>query len=116
MPANFVSDLATIPPYFWWALPPTGRYGHAAILHDWLYWDQSCSRAIADRVFEVAMAEVGVDTALRKAMWAAVRVGGGKYWDAVPEDKRLKKNRVLRRLPETPVTWAEWQAEPDVFA
>jgi hypothetical protein len=116
VPDGFVSDLASIPSYLWWALPPTGRYGHAAILHDWLYWEQSCSRAVADRVFDVAMAELNVDPALRKSMWAAVRVAGGTYWDAAKAEKKLKKNRVLKRKPETPVTWAEWQTNPDVFA
>jgi hypothetical protein len=117
VPAGFVSDLATIPQYFWWALPPSGKYGHAAILHDWLYWDQSCTRAVADRVFEVAMSELGVDPSLRKAMWAAVRVGGKQYWD---EGTRLKQSggagRVLKRFPDTPVTWAQWRKTPDVFA
>lgn len=116
VPQGFVSDLATIPNYFWWVLPPTGRYGHAAILHDWLYWEQSYPRAIADRVFEVAMGELGVDVALRKAMWAAVRVGGGTYWDAVVAEKRSGGSRVLQRLPEVPVTFAEWKTKPDVLA
>jgi hypothetical protein len=40
VPRGFVTDLATIPVYFWWAIKPTGRHGHAAILHDWLYWEQ----------------------------------------------------------------------------
>jgi hypothetical protein len=116
VPAGFVSDLATIPSYFWWALPPTGRYGHAAILHDWLYWEQNYPRAVADRVFEVAMAELNIDATLRKTMWAAVRVGGGKYWDAVPAEKRGGGSRVLKRMPEAPVTFAEWKTNPDVFA
>ena len=115
VPGGFVSDLATIPSYFWWALPPTGRYGHAAILHDWLYWEQGVSRAVADRVFEVAMAELNVDVPVRKAMWAAVRVGGGQYWDEAMAEKKLGKSRVLKRIPETPVTWEEWRTNPDVF-
>ena len=116
VPGGFVSDLATIPQYFWWALPPTGRYGHAAILHDWLYWEQGSSRAVADRIFEVAMAELNVDLPLRKAMWAAVRVGSRPYWDEASAEKKVRKSRVLKRFPETPVTWAEWQTNPGVFA
>ncbi len=69
-----------MPPYFWWAVAPSGRHGHAAILHDWLYWEQGVPRAAADRVFETAMAELEVALPVRKAMWAAVRVGGGEYW------------------------------------
>ncbi len=116
VPKGFVSDLATVPQYFWWALPPTGRYGHAAILHDWLYWEQGVSRAVADKVFDVAMAEMHVDAALRKAMWAAVRVGGGPNWQEATKEKKQRKSRVLKRMPETPVTYAEWKTNPDVFA
>lgn len=115
VPAGFVSDLATIPNYFWWALPPQGRYGHAALLHDWLYWQQGVSRATADKVFEVAMGELNVDLPLRKAMWAAVRVGGGEYWSAATAEKRRGGSRILKRFPETPVTYAEWKKNPGVF-
>jgi len=116
VPRGFVTDLATIPPYFWWAIKPTGRHGHAAILHDWLYWEQGCSRAVSDRVFEVSMAELNVDPSVRKAMWAAVRVGGGRYWDEDAADKKKGKSLVLKRMPDKPVSWDEWRKEPDVFA
>lgn len=116
VPENFVTDLASIPPYFFWAIRPTGRHGHAAILHDWLYWDQSCPRAVADKVFEVAMAEMNVALPVRKAMWAAVRVFGGRYWNQASELKRQGRSRILKRLPEEPVSWAAWQEQPDVFA
>ncbi len=116
VPKGFVTDLATIPECFWWAIRPTGRHGHAAILHDWLYWQQGVPRAVADRVFEVAMAELNVPLPVRKAMWAAVRVGGSDYWTEAATEKRQGKTRVLKRLPETPVTWDEWRANPDVFA
>ena len=116
VPAGFVTDLATIPPYFWWTVQPTGRHGHAAILHDWLYWEQGVSRATADRVFELAMSELEVAPPLRKAMWAAVRVGGGAYWDEAIDEKRRGKNRVLKKFPDKPVSWKDWSNQPDVFA
>jgi Protein of unknown function (DUF1353) len=116
VPSGFVTDLATIPPYFWWAIRPTGRHGHAAILHDWLYWEQIVSRAVADRVFEVAMAELAVDLPTRKAIWAAVRVGGGEYWTGAASEKKDGKNRVIKRLPDKPVSWKDWSRESDVFA
>jgi hypothetical protein len=116
VPTGFVTDLASIPPIFWWAIRPTGRHGHAAILHDWLYWEQGVSRAVADRVFEVAMAELDVDRAVRKAMWAAVRVGGGDYWLDATAERRQGKNRVLKRMPDKPVSWEDWRKQPDVFA
>jgi uncharacterized protein DUF1353 len=117
IPRGFVTDLATIPEYFWWALPPSGRYGHAAILHDWLYWDQSSSREIADRVFDVAMDELQVAMPLRKAMWAAVRVYGGKHWLRADAERQNGGSRILKKFPESPtVTWADWRTQPAVFA
>jgi hypothetical protein len=117
VPRGFVTDLATIPEYFWWALPPYGKYGHAAILHDWLYWDQVTSRRVADRVFDVAMEEMAVPLPLRKAMWAAVRVYGGGYWNEATAQRDSGQNRVLKKFPDNPtVAWADWQKQPDVFA
>lgn len=116
VPQGFYTDLASVPQIFWWALPPTGRYGHAAILHDWLYWEQSCPRDVADRVFETAMAELDVPLSTRKAMWAAVRVGGAEYWREWTADRKAGKSRVLKRIPETPVTLKEWLGNPDVLA
>ena len=116
VPAGFVTDLASIPPYFWWAIQPTGRHGHAAILHDWLYWEQGCPRTVADQVFEVTMSELAVSAPMRKAMWAAVRVAGGKYWDDAGDVKRRGGSRVLKRFPDKPVSWDDWRKEPDVYA
>src|SRR2546426_7470924 len=48
VPAGFVTDFASTPRAIWAVLPPSGRYQLAAIVHDFLYWDQSCSREQAD--------------------------------------------------------------------
>lgn len=37
VPAGFVTDFASIPRAFWVVLPPTGKYGKAAVVHDYLY-------------------------------------------------------------------------------
>jgi hypothetical protein len=63
------------------------------------------------------MGEVGADLPLRKAMWAAVRVGGKQYWDEATQLRHSgEAGRVLKRFPDTPVTWAQWRTNPDVFA
>jgi hypothetical protein len=116
VPEGFLTDLASIPQFFLWAVSPTGRHGHAAILHDWLYWDQKVPREVADLVFETAMAELEVSAPVRKAMWAAVRVGGGRYWTEATEEKQRGGSRILKKLPNKPVSWSEWQKTPDVFA
>jgi hypothetical protein len=116
VPRGFVTDLASVPSYFWWLVQPTGRHGHAAILHDWLYWEQKGTRDLADRVFDVAMGELGVAAALRTTMWAAVRVYGGTYWSAAAEERRSGASRVLCELPaSSQVSWEEWRKRPGVF-
>lgn len=37
VPAGFTTDLASVPKFLWWILPPFGRHSRAAVLHDWLY-------------------------------------------------------------------------------
>jgi Protein of unknown function (DUF1353) len=117
VPVGFVTDLASIPETFWWAVTPTGKHGHAAILHDWLYWDQgpNVTRSIADRVFDVAMRDIGVDFTLRKILWAAVRVYGSEHWRKSAEAKKTGEKRILKTLPTTPVSWPQWRRKIDVF-
>lgn len=84
---GFVTDFASIPQLFWSVIGhPAGRYAAAAVVHDHLYRIHTiqtvdgklriCKRAEADRIFSQAMAVLGVASWRRKAMWAAVRVGG----------------------------------------
>jgi hypothetical protein len=117
VPKGFVTDLASVPSYLWAVLQKTGRHGNAAIYHDWLYWEQSAPRAVADRVFDRAMFDMGVDATTRKLMWAGVRVFGGDYWDDNSALKAAGEQRVLKRLPPRPdITWEAWRREPGVFA
>ena len=47
---GFMTDFASIPRLFWIALPKWGKYGNAAVIHDWLYWTQRRSRPSSDRI------------------------------------------------------------------
>jgi Protein of unknown function (DUF1353) len=57
VPAGFVTDFASTRRAIWAVLPPVGRYQLAAVVHDFLYWDQGCTREQADTLLWVAMAE-----------------------------------------------------------
>lgn len=82
VPKGFVTDLASIPRALWAILPPWERYGPAAVVHDWLYWDQAIDRDMADAVLREAMEVLGVAAAERGAIYRGVRVGGGQAaWD-----------------------------------
>src|SRR5687768_17546738 len=60
VPAGFVTDLASVPaPLLTW-LHPNGPHALGAIIHDYLYWNQSCTRAEADGILRLAMLETRV--------------------------------------------------------
>lgn len=114
---GFVTDLASVPRAFWTVIPPAGQYGLAAIIHDWLYWTQPVPRDKADRVFKEVMIELGVDPALRKVMWASVRVFGGGPWRTSLSERRSGGQRIARKVPsDATTTWDAWRKQPGVLA
>ena len=112
VPAGFVTDFASTPRAIWSVLPPTGRYQQAAIVHDFLYWDQGCTREQADALLRVAMAESKVDPGQRDIIWSAVRSFGSSAWTA---NARAKADGQMRIIPASGlpipalVTWAEYR-------
>src|ERR1700712_3058895 len=71
---GFVTDFASVPRPFWWALPTWGQYGPAAIAHDFLYWDQQCTRKQADEILLAAMKDSDVWPPWRSIIYAGVRI------------------------------------------
>lgn len=80
VPAGFLTDLASIPRFLWVILPPMGRYTPAAVLHDYLYKVQPCSKEAADEIFRDAMLCLGIDAGTVKAMYKAVKDYGHSAW------------------------------------
>ncbi|WP_052362356.1 DUF1353 domain-containing protein [Geminisphaera colitermitum] len=90
LPTGFFTDLASIPRLFWRVFPPAGKYTAAAIIHDFLYANQSTeenksdnillTRAEADAIFLEAMEALGVNWLTRSTIYRAVRMGGGGAW------------------------------------
>ena len=74
VPAGFVTDFASIPLIFRSVLSPTGQPGRAAIVHDFLYWQQWCARPQADRILLLAMIESRVSATVRQGVYRAVHV------------------------------------------
>jgi hypothetical protein len=76
VPAEFRTDLASVPRPLVWLLPRYGAYTRSAILHDFLCrHPELLSRADADGIFRRSMRELGVPFLRRWLMWAAVRAG-----------------------------------------
>lgn len=88
IPRGFITDFASVP-----RLPlvysMAGDTGHrAAVLHDWLYRVQICSRARADRLFRIALQDDGEPAWRAWMMWAGVRAGGFFVWRKYEKDIR----------------------------
>lgn len=99
VPAGFVTDFASIPKALWsLGLSPHGRYSRAAIIHDFLYWSQVCTKTQSDRLLVLAMKESNVAKVKEKTIFAGVKVGGASSW---AENKKLSYNGYIRVVPLT---------------
>ena len=81
VPENFHSDGASMPRLFWRLIghPFQMQYLREAILHDWLYRTQPCSRALADRIFYELLAGK-VKPWRRRLIYLGLRLGGWVAW------------------------------------
>ncbi|MFN7155093.1 MAG: DUF1353 domain-containing protein [Acidovorax sp.] len=80
VPRGFTTDLASVPRLPGAYLVFGGKARRSAILHDYLYTERR-DRTWADAVFFAAMKNE-VSAWRRYLMWAAVRVGGGAYYQS----------------------------------
>ncbi len=81
VPAQFHTDLASIPSVFKPLFGTWGKHTAAAIVHDCFYAYQAGSKEMADDMFEALMLLDGVDTGDASTMALAVRLGGQAAWD-----------------------------------
>jgi len=73
--ALFVFDFASIPRFAWSIIgSPTGRYGPAALVHDFILAKEIYPRKIADRIFLEAMKNCNIPYFKRMIMYFAVRL------------------------------------------
>jgi Protein of unknown function (DUF1353) len=116
VPIGFVTDFASIPRLFWSLLRPDGTYSYAAVIHDYLYWEQYLSRETSDAILKLCMEDFKIESTVINAVYAGVRIGGGFAWDDNARRKAAGERRMIKRLPTDPrVSWAQWQREPEVF-
>ena len=98
VPRGFVTDFASVPRIFWTFFPKHGEYTRAAIVHDFLYWQQRCTREQADELFDILMDDSDVDSTTRFTIYAAVRVWGGDAWG---ENAKARQQGYVRVIPES---------------
>lgn len=115
VPRGFVTDFASIPKplqVLRGVLPTTDRFGTAALIHDYLYWRQDCTREQSDNIMEIAMMETGIPLLERRIIREGVRQFGQSAWDA---NRRARESGLIRtvgpphdQVPPTG-TWTEYR-------
>lgn len=76
VPKGFVTDFASVPRILHAVFPPTGRYGAAALVHDYMTMTRETpfTRKEADRIFYSLMKKHGVKRWKARIMYGAVRL------------------------------------------
>jgi hypothetical protein len=112
VPKGFVTDLASIPRLFRILLPRDDVYMLPAVIHDYLYWTQGCSRSEADSVLFLAMKEYEIDPFRRWIIYLGVRWFGAWAWRANSRlkdggEKRFVSGEFVDRLQNSPISAKE---------
>lgn len=95
IPEGFVTDFASIPSDLQGLLRTQGSYSRAAVLHDFLYWSQQCTREQSDNLFLIAMIESGVPYLTRATIYRGVRAGGAIAWSANARERSAGLGRFV---------------------
>lgn len=97
IPVGFVTDMASIPPALQSIIQQNGPYQLPAVVHDYLYWRQECTRAQSDQILLLAMIEHRVSNTHRTAIYDAVRAAGQFAW---ADNGKERARNLLRIIPE----------------
>lgn len=114
IPPGFVTDMASIPPVLQSIIQQNGPYLLPAVVHDYLYWQQACTRSESDRIFLLAMIEHDVSNAHRTAIYDAVRAAGQFAWAG---NARERGQHLLRIIPSNRLNipagtyWPQYRAQ-----
>jgi len=94
---GFVTDFASVPRIFWWIIPKWGKYGNAAVIHDWLYYRQTAkNRVESDQILYEAMGVLGVVPWKKNSIYYAVRLFGWIAWLRNAAEKENGHNRIIQ--------------------
>ncbi len=93
---GFITDFASVPRIFWLVIPKWGKYGNAAVIHDWLYWKQGIkNRKESDDILLEAMEVLDVSPWKKKIIYHSVRWFGWMAWFRNATDKESGFNRII---------------------
>lgn len=110
VPRGFVTDFASIPQAVHsFGLGPNGRYANASIVHDYLYWTQTCTRKQADNLMAIAMKEQRVDRLVEWSIHRAVKDWGEDAWKSNRTERRNGFVRTLAAPHDTVPALLAWK-------
>src|SRR5450830_1413916 len=92
VPIGFLTDLASIPKELWWWQSPFEAAMAPGIVHDYLYWEQSCEPHEADVILYLALKDTGMGVDNRRVIYTGVNWQGKEYWE---------ENTIARNAGET---------------
>ena len=114
VPPGFVTDFASIPQVLQSIIRQNGLYLLPAVVHDYLYWKQTCTREQSDQILLLAMIENKVGDLHRIAIYEAVRAAGRFAWN---ENARERAAHLPRIIPPDHLTigantlWPEYRMQ-----
>jgi hypothetical protein len=128
VPKGFLTDFASVPIPIRSIIPKWGKYGRAAVIHDWLYYEgnKGGTKEFADQVLLEAMEISGVNSFVRTIIFKAVDWFGMFAWLSNEVKRKLGKEKIdttgvktftyeyspawTRDLKEQiPDMWKEWK-------
>lgn len=113
VPTGFVTDYASIPSGLQSVIQVLDLHLRPAIVHDYLYWTQACSRGQADSLLYIAMLEHHVAPREALRIWEGVRSPFGKQaWDSNRGERNQGLSRIVPvgfRRPRAMENWREYR-------
>lgn len=114
VPVGFVTDFASIPPALQSFIQQNGPSLLPAVVHDYLYWKQTCTKDQSDQILLLAMVEHKVPEAQRVAIYQAVHYAGIFSWEANARDRKAGLLRILppdRQKLDTKTLWPAYRQQ-----
>lgn len=100
VPPKFMTDFASVPRVFWIFIPQWGKYGNAAVIHDWGYWSKERSKTKTDLIFLEGMEVLGVGAVKRYIMFLGVYLFGWMAWWSAGRRKARNVSKIAYRIPD----------------
>ena len=113
VPSGFVTDFASVPWYARSAISVLGRHSIPAIVHDYLYWEQRCSREQADAILFDAMDEYKSAAWQQWLVYYSVHWRAGGAWEENKKDRAKGYVRVLKGSNKVPPLNMDWPSYRD---